>query len=613
MKKESGGNRIIECCGILFLLMTLFLAAPAHAEPDTKIDPDGWQVWGEAYWPTPPVRGGITRAAAPVYIGLMNPNHFPVLDWFSMSFMYGKLINLDAHQQPTIPWLAESWAYLDDVTVLMTLRQGVYFHDGSLFNAEGLKYQMEWILDKQNRAWTRTWLEPLESVEIIDGYTVKWHFKRPWGAFLGTMASVPGFMISQKALVGDHSITEAKRLKRLIVSAKRKLEKAEEDEDAADDNGPLTVDAAEKKVRQAQDYLNELEIKEEKFKELAEGARPLDSYPVGTGQFTLEAASHGNYIQLKRNPNWWFGKSIGHPDMPYFDGIRVSVIPDPSVRLANLKAGKLDFIVLNAHQFRVVEKDPKIAVNVYPFNMLVYLTLNHAKGPCQDIRVRKAISHAIDRKALVVGTQFGQARIASCLYPEDHWAHNPDLKPVEYNPQLSKKLLAEAGYPDGLTLKGFSLNIPEAQTVSKAIMGMLDNVGITWKPVFLGITGMSEPFQKLDFDLVGSIYPLVQEPDHIASLLYNPDSFFNNGRSHNETALALIESGRKEVDVEKRKQIYFDLEKTLYDNYEDVWLFYPNAILATNKNFQGFNVDLFKKYGEGYFVSHPMWFKDGKP
>jgi peptide/nickel transport system substrate-binding protein len=613
MKKITRIPRIKAYQVIFILLLVLFLAPSSPADSSKTYDPDGWRVWGDAYWPTAPVNGGVARAAAPVYIGLMNPNHFPVLDWFSMSFMYEKLINLDARQKPTMPWLAESWEYMDNVTVLMKLRQGVHFHDGTLFNAESLKYQMEWILDKKNRAWTRTWLEPLESVEIVDEYTVKWHFKRPWGAFLGTMASVPGFMISKKALVADSAMTESKRLQQLIVSAKRKLKKAEDGHDKAEDSDSATKDAAKKKVLQAKNYLKELEKKEKEATELAKDARPLDSHPVGTGQFTLEAASHGNYIQLKRNPNWWFGRSIGYPEMPYFEGIRVSVIPDPSVRLANLKAGKLDFIILNPRQYRLVENNPKIDVSVYPFNMLVFLSLNHANGPCRDIRIRKAISHAIDREALVMGTQFGKARIATCIYPEDHWAYNPNLKPVNYNPELSKKLLAEAGYPNGLTLKGFSLNIPEAQTFSKAVMGMLEKVGITWKPVFLGITGMAEPFQKKDFDIVGSIYPMVQEPDHIASLLYKPDSFFNNGRSRNEKAIELIEAGRREVEYEKRKEIYFDLQKALHENYEDVWLFYPHSMMATNKNFQGFNVDLFKKYGEGYYFSHPMWFKEGHP
>ncbi len=89
--KTTDRFQIIKLCSIIILLMTLGLASPGFANADTEVDSiadsEGWRVWGKDYWPTPPVRGGVTRAAAPVYIGLMNPNHFPVLDWFSMSFM----------------------------------------------------------------------------------------------------------------------------------------------------------------------------------------------------------------------------------------------------------------------------------------------------------------------------------------------------------------------------------------------------------------------------------------------------------------------------------------------------------------------------------------------
>ena len=104
---------------------------------------------------------------------------------------------------PTVPWLAESWKYLDEVTVIMKLRQGVQFHDGSPFNAEGLKYQMDWIMNPKNGAWTRAFLEPVASIEVMDPYTVKWHFKKPWAGFLGVMSSVPGYVISAKALKAD--------------------------------------------------------------------------------------------------------------------------------------------------------------------------------------------------------------------------------------------------------------------------------------------------------------------------------------------------------------------------------------------------------------------------
>jgi len=592
-------KRLLALSGIaivMIMLLALFHAAPAWAQENAKVKP-GWMEWGAKYCPDKPVRGGYMRSASPVYIGLMNPNHFPVMDWVSMSYMYEKLINLDSSQKPTTPWLAESWEYLDDVTVIMKLKKGVLFHDGSPFNAQGLKYQMDWIMDKDNAAWTRVWIEPLKSVELVDEYTVKWHFKRPWGSFLGTLASVPGFVISAMALEKDSAITKVKRIEREIVSAKRKA--------------AMGKDAP--KADKAKQILADLEAQLKHYSTIAKDAKPLDTNPVGTGPYMLEKASTDNYLQLKRNPAWWFGQSIGLPDMPYFDGMKISVIPDPSVRLANLKAGKLDFIVADAIQYKLVKNDPNFNVNTMPMNWLIYLMLNNAKGPCADIRVRQAISHAIDRKALVMGTQFGLGRVASCMYPDDHWAHNPNLSPVSYDPALSKKLLAQAGYPNGLTLKGFTLNLPEAQAFAKAVMAMLEKVGITWKPVYLSISGMIEPFKKRDFDIVGSLHPWIQEPDHIATLLYDPISPLNNGRSHNEKAISLIKAGRENVNEAKRTRIYFELEKALYENYEDAWLWWPTAVLASSKNVMGFNADMAKQFGEAYYFSHPQWFKDGHP
>ena len=81
----------------------------------------------------------------------MNPNHWPVNDWVTISYFYDKLIWTDAGYKPTVPFLAESWKYLDPKTVVMKLRQGVQFHDGTPFNAESVKYQMEWIKDPGQR------------------------------------------------------------------------------------------------------------------------------------------------------------------------------------------------------------------------------------------------------------------------------------------------------------------------------------------------------------------------------------------------------------------------------------------------------------------------------
>ena len=586
---------------MLFIVLIYMLACSAIGFADQSETIPSLMEFGERYYPSKPVRGGYLRMASPVYIGLMNPHHFPVLDWVTMSAFYDKLILYDGEFKPTIPWLAESWKYLDKVTVLMTLRQGVTYHDNTPFNAKSLKYQMDWIMDKANNAWTRSWIEPLQSVEIIDEYTVKWHFKRPWGAFLGAIASVPGFMVSAKALEQDAALSKIKILSRTLISAQRKANQLEK---KAKKNPDLKQDA-----HQARIQVNEIQIQIDALKYMSKDAKPLDTHPIGTGQYMLEKASPGNYIKLVRNPNWWFGKTVGCPDMPYFDGIKISIIPDASVRLANLRAGQLDIVNLNAIQYRLVKDSKQLKTGTIPLNWLVFLMFNQAKGPCKNINVRKAISHAIDRNALVMGTQHGLGRISSCIFPDNHWAHNPQLKPVSYDPQKSKQLLIKAGYEGGLTLKGFIYNAPEALAFSKAIMGMLEKVGITWQPRFLDIAAMVEPFSKLDYDMAGGLYQWILEPDQIASTLYHTDGMLNYGRSFNKEAIALIEKGREEIDESKRKKIYHRLEKVLQDNYEDAWLWWPTAVIASCKNLEGLNQKMAEKYGEAYSFSHPGWLK----
>jgi ABC-type transport system substrate-binding protein len=91
-----------------------------------------------------------------------------------------------------------------------------------------------------------------------------------------------------------------------------------------------------------------------------------------------------------------------------------------------------------------------------------------------------------------------------------------------------------------------------------------------------------------------------------------PNGGFNFGRSHNLKAISLIEAGRQEMDIRKRQQIYYELEKVLYDNYEDVWLWYPMKVWAYSKKIRGYNPDLHSKGLEGYWNTHCLWFADGE-
>jgi peptide/nickel transport system substrate-binding protein len=222
------------------------------------------------------------------------------------------------------------------------------------------------------------------------------------------------------------------------------------------------------------------------------------------------------------------------------------------------------------------------------------------------------VSHAVDRKALIAGTQFGLARLASCMYPDDHWCHNPELKPVAYDPDLSKKLLAEAGYANGLTVKGYYINTTMGQTIAEAVKNMLGKVGIDWQVELMAPAASATRMQNLDYDLAQGGWIYIYDPDLMPSGLYGPGGGFNFGRSKNDAAIALIEAGRQEVDLEKRQKIYWQLEKVLYDSYEDAWLWWEESVVAYRKNVQGWHQDGFLKYKDAWFASHPLWFKDGK-
>jgi ABC-type transport system substrate-binding protein len=141
----------------------------------------------------------------------------------------------------------------------MKLREGVKFSDGTMLNASSLKYQVDWTMDKKNGAWTRGWLKPVKSVEIVDEYTVKWRFKQPWVAFLGIMANIPGYMLSEKALKADLALSEVERAEGKVKKARKKLVKAEGKTKNAAGKGGQELEKAEKAVKKARKALTKAE------------------------------------------------------------------------------------------------------------------------------------------------------------------------------------------------------------------------------------------------------------------------------------------------------------------------------------------------------------------
>ena len=119
--------------------------------------------------------------------------------------------------------------------------------------------------------------------------------------------------------------------------------------------------------------------------------------------------------------------------------------------------------------------------------------------------------------------------------------------------------------------------------------------------------------KNLEYDLAQGGWAWILDPDLMATGLYSPEGGFNYGRSNNPAVIKLIEKAREEVDQNKRQKMYWEIEKLLYDDYEDAWLWWPKSVTAFRKNVLGWNQEMYLAGREGFWFSHCRWFKDGKP
>ena len=246
--------------------------SPAMAAGSTGSKP--WEVWN--YDQENPVRGGTYIMAATTEVGLFNANHWPVMDWVSIFFFYDFLFLPDATKR-SYPFLVESYEYEDNLTCVMKFKPGVRFHDGTDFDAFAFKTQIEYIKDRANGCWSRGLLSPIETVEILDKYTAKIKFNKPWVNFVGAMQDPPGWPISPKVLKEESLAKKVESLERKIRTARKKATKAAKK--AGKGNAKADNKAAKlaKKVSSLEKQLKKAEIQ-------AGGLASSDKVPVGTGK-----------------------------------------------------------------------------------------------------------------------------------------------------------------------------------------------------------------------------------------------------------------------------------------------------------------------------------------
>jgi len=328
------------------------------------------------------------------------------------------------------PRLAESWKPLNDTTWEFKLRKGVKFHDGSDFTAEDVKFSIERIPMVSGPNPTTIYVRRVKETRIVDPHTV--HIVTDGPAPVLPNDFIRLFIVSSKAAAG------------------------------------LT-------------------------KESANEAFNSGKAAVGTGPYKYVSWQPKGDLVLDRFDGFWGAKE------PWARHVRKE-IPNDAARVAQLKAGQLDLITrVPATDVAALKRDTKLAVQtietVYVFNVEMDMRDKAPgvsakdgspldKNPFLDLKVREAIDLAIDRKALAEIAMEGLGSPAHQMVTPSIFGFNKALGERKYDPAAAKKLLAEAGYPNGFRIQfHFTQDrLPGDTQVGTSIAQMLAAVGIDARP-----------------------------------------------------------------------------------------------------------------------------------
>jgi len=295
---------------------------------------------------------------------------------------------------------------------------------------------------------------------------------------------------------------------------------------------------------------------------------------IGTGPYKLVRYANGDRIELARNDAYWGGKTP-------WEKATLRLLPNDASRVAALLAGDVQAIeYVPTPDVSRIRSEGRLNVYKVIADRLIYLHLDSdrdvspyvtdkdgraiAKNPLKDARVRKAISKAINRAAIVEKVMEGEAVAAGQLLPEGMFGTTPRLKVEPYDPEGARKLLAEAGYPNGFGLTVHSPNnryVNDAK-VAQAVAQMLTRIGIATKvEAMASATFFPQATElKFSFMLLGWGSGTGEASSTLKALLatYNKEKGFgtaNRGSYSNPRVDALLEEGLATVDDSKRETL----------------------------------------------------------
>lgn len=321
--------------------------------------------------------------------------------------------------------------------------------------------------------------------------------------------------------------------------------------------------------------------------------------PIGCGPYKVVEYRPDERLELEAFDQW-------HGGAPKIKHVTVRIIPDATTRILEMRRGTVNFEV-NAIPFENVaefEKSPDFTVVKSPGSVYQYLAFNMHDPALAKPLVRQAIAYAIDRDRIIRDIQRGYAQPTETMLAEGHWARASNLPAHPYDPAKAKQLLAQAGYPNGLSLVFKTSTDAEANSRAQVMQAMMKQAGFN---VTIQSNEMSTFFADIgkgNFQMYSLTRNGISDPDFYYVIFYSknePPNGQNRGYYVNPRVDQLLIDGHSTFDRAKRKPIYEEVQKIVATDLPYLSLYMQSNVAIMRKGIDGY-----VQYPAGFYLSVPQ-------
>jgi len=465
--------------------------------------------------------------------------------------LFDSLLELDQSLNVK-PLLAESWeTSRDGLTYTFKLKKGVTWHDGKPFTARDVAFTFYSVLDPKVTTPHRAYFDALAGFPEL---TAKENPKKP-----------EELAVRPIEVVDDHTVRFRLRYP----------------------SGSFLAVLVNPRAGIVPEHL---------LKGQDLNTAEFNRKPVGTGPFKFVEWRRAERIVMEANDKY-------HGGRPALNRVIFRIIPDAVVLLQELRSGGVD-LMENPPLTEVARLKQTAGLKVLTADNTSYTYLGWRQdvAPFTDLRVRRALNHAVDVPSMIKEVLQGYAAPATGQFPPSSWAYDASVKPYAYDPAKARALLAEAGFKpgaDGILVKDgrpftFTIRHDVAnQTVKDTaviVQEYLKRVGVDARLEPLDWPTFVKKLFASEFEGIVVNWTNHHDPDPFAYTIWHSSQWKGRNFAHYKNARVdeLLEQARRTAVMAERKKLYGDFSKVLMEDAPYVFLYFPQQVYVTRQGYEGF-------------------------